>query len=119
MNEVVAQKIIMRLDNELENFDRSYENGRWLKNQGHLSTTDQLNLEEQRAHILLDLEVQNIVNEFINTSKDPEFRRILLVLDRLIKFAKVESNKSVYEVRSRIEQAIGKLSHYYCREKSH
>ena len=107
MNEIVAQKIIMRLDNELENFDRSYENGRWLKNQGLLSSTDQLTLEEQRAHILLDLEVQNIVNEFINTSKDPEFRRILLVLDRLIKFAKVESNKSVYEIRSRIEQAIG------------
>ncbi|OGO11147.1 MAG: hypothetical protein A2030_08945 [Chloroflexi bacterium RBG_19FT_COMBO_50_10] len=106
MNEIEAQKVIVQLDNELENFDREYEKGRWLKNQGLLSTTDQFDLEGRRAHILLNQEVQNIVDEFVTTSKDPVFRRVLLVLDRLIKYAKVESNQSVYEIRSKIEQAI-------------
>lgn len=108
MIEMKAQKIIKHMDNELETFDRAYEEGRWLKNQGLLSASDQFDLEVRRANILNNKEIQNIVDEFINTAKDPVFRRVLLVLDRLIKYAKVESNQSVYKLRTKIEQVIVK-----------
>jgi hypothetical protein len=106
MNEMEAKKTIKQLDGELESFDCAYEKGRWLKNQGLLSPSDQSDLEGRRANIYLNQDIQNIVGEFINTTKDPEFHRILFVLDRLIKYAKVESNQSVYQLRSRIEQAV-------------
>lgn len=106
MNETEAQKIIKRMDRELETFDRSYEEGRWLKNQGLLSSSNQFDLEVRHAGILLDHKIQEVVDDFINTAEDPLFRRVLVVLDRLIRYSKVESNQSVYQIRSKIEQAI-------------
>jgi Peptidase family M3 len=106
MNETEAQKIIKHMDGELETFDRAYEEGRWLKNQGLLSASNQFDLEVRRANILLDHKIQDIVDGFMNTAEDPLFRRVLVVLDRLIKYSKVESNQAVYQVRSKIEQAI-------------
>ncbi|HBG74807.1 MAG: hypothetical protein A2X25_07040 [Chloroflexi bacterium GWB2_49_20] len=106
MNEMEAQKLIKHMDGELETFSQAYEEGRWLKNQGLLSASDQFDLEVRRTNILLNKEIQDIVNEFLNTAENPVFRRVLLVLDRLIKDARVESNPSVYKLRSKIEQAI-------------
>jgi hypothetical protein len=106
MNETEAQKIIKSMDAELETFDRAYEEGRWLKNQGLLTASNQFDLEVRRAKILLDHKIQDIVDGFMNSAEDPIFRRVLVVLDRLIKYSKVESNQSVYQVRSKIEQAI-------------
>ncbi len=106
MNELEAQEIIKTMDAELETFDRVYEEGRWLKNQGLLSPVDQVDLEARRAAIFLDPKIQAIIETYINSTRDPVFRRLLLVLERLIKYSRVESNSSVYQVRSRIEQAI-------------
>ncbi len=107
MNENEAKKKIGSLDKELENFDRIYEEGRWLKNQGLLTASHQSELEGRRAKIYLNPQFQDIVEEYLNTTSNTEFRRLLLVLDRAIRLAKVESNQEVYAIRSRIEQAIG------------
>ncbi|OGO62445.1 MAG: hypothetical protein A2032_03470 [Chloroflexi bacterium RBG_19FT_COMBO_49_13] len=82
-----------------------------------LTASHQSDLEGRRAYIYLNPEIQNVVNEHLEITQDPEFHRLLFVLDRLIKNAKIESNQTVYEIRSRIEQAIGNYQIFIAGKK--
>lgn len=106
MNEGDALRILYAIDRKLDDIDRAYEEGRWLKNQGLLSAEDQNSLETRRAACLLDPSIRDIISEFKGHAHDPILKRLTLVFERLVLSAQIESDITIYPLRTEIEQSI-------------
>jgi len=106
VNEGVASKILFAIDRKLDDIDQAYEEGRWLKNQGRLSAEDQNSLETRRAACLLDPALRDIIAEYKGHAQDPILNRLISVFERLVLSAQIESDITIYPLRTEIEQLI-------------